>query len=93
MDVVLILVNFLFYDDFCLVDCVCICLMNLVVKMVKDFEIWIVRLCESGVVANVVNFIVSYSVRLVNSVMYYLFIKLLNVCIVYNFDVVIEFFW
>ena len=80
MDAVPILANLLSHDDPRLVDCACTCLTNLAAKMAKDSETRIVRLCESGVVANVVNLIAPHSVRSVNPATHHSLIKLLNVC-------------
>jgi E3 ubiquitin-protein ligase TRIP12 len=90
MDAVPILANLLSHDDPRLVDCACTCLTNLAAKMAKDSETRIVRLCESGVVANVVNLIAPHSVRSVNPATHHSLIKLLNVCTVHNPDVAIE---
>ena len=90
MDAVPILTNLLAHEDPRLVDSSCACLTNLATKMAKDSSERVVALCQSGLVAKVMDLISASSTRTVSPLTHHALIKLLNVCAKHNPDVALE---
>jgi len=88
-DAIPILTNILLHDDPRLVDCACVCLTSLAVKMSKD-SAKLTALCNGSLVANVMQLISPSTSRTVSPATHHSLIKLLNICARNNPDVAVD---